>query len=816
MPMPASMMAGAHAMPESYDPRIVVLSVLVAILGSYAGLTLVQRVKAVRGRQRLAWLLAGSTSLGGAVWAMHFTGMLAFQLPVTVAYDIPLVVVSAIIAIVGSAATFVIAGQHVITRRVSLLAAVVMGSSIGAMHYTGMAAMRMHARADWDWRIIALSVVVAVGASYAALRITHFLRFGRDATYGWARVGAAGVLGCAVAAMHYTGMAAATFVSEPGAALRGLLVNGHDIGASAIAFIAASVSVAVVAFAVVDRRLSAHRDDASASRRRLSAVVANAPVILLALDADGIITMAEGRDLASVRRGAESILGRSLFDVFHDLPSMAEHARQALAGHEHTAQSSFDGIVLETHWTPIVDADLVVEGVIAVMNDITERRRAEIALKHQALHDSLTDLPNRAFLNESLAALLANASGGNDHVALAILDLDRFKDVNDTLGHDAGDALLQHVAARLRSVLREHDIVARLGGDEFAILLPGAGETEALEIARRLRAALAPSCVVHGRALDVAGSIGLAVAPAHGTDAATLLRHADVAMYAAKRGRDGCAMYDAAFDRDNAARLALKADLRRAIADGALELHYQPKVDVRTHEISRVEALVRWTHPTLGHLPPDRFIPLAEETGLIIPLTDWVLAESMRQARAWEDAGLTLGVAVNISMHSLDEASLPDSVANALLDNRIPADRLTLEFTESAVIHETDCTRANINRLAATGVTLSVDDFGTGYSSLSAIKKLPVSEVKIDKSFVLGMSRSPKDAEIVRLISDLGHNLGLRVVAEGVETADAWEAIAAMGCDASQGYFISRPLPPDDLARFLRESAKPRPLHLVS
>ncbi len=589
------------------------------------------------------------------------------------------------------------------------------------------------------------------------------------------------------------------------------------IGASAIAFITLLISGIVATLAVVEGRFSAQRAALGESRRRLSAVIANAPVVLLALDADGTITTAEGRDLAALRRGFGPLVGRSFFDACADLPMLLDQARRALAGHEHTAQTSFDGIVLETHWTPVFEGGRV-ESVIAVANDITERRRAELALKHQALHDALTDLPNRSFLNERLAALLDATGAMRGSLALAIIDLDRFKDVNDTLGHDAGDLLLQLVAARLRNVLRDQDLVARLGGDEFAIVIPGANVGEAAEIAQRLRAALAPPCTVRGRELDVSGSVGLAVAPDHGSDPATLLQHADVAMYAAKRGREGFAVYDPSLDRENAARLALESDLRRAITAGALELHYQPKVDLRSRSIGHVEALVRWPHATLGMLSPDRFIPVAEATGEIVPLTYWVLDEAVRQVRAWDEAGVVLGVAVNVSMHALDEPSLPDRVANALLRYCIAPDRLTLEFTESAVMHDTQSTRENIAQLAAMGVRLSVDDFGTGYSSLSAIKRLPVSEVKIDKSFVLGMARNPKDAEIVRLISDLGHNLGLQVVAEGVETADAWDAVDAIGCDVSQGYFISRPLPSDELVRFLREASwsSPPPSRTVS
>jgi diguanylate cyclase (GGDEF)-like protein len=598
-------------------------------------------------------------------------------------------------------------------------------------------------------------------------------------------------------------MAAATFVAAAHVRTGGLVISGGAIGGAAIALIILLVSGFAIILAFIDRRFAAQESALGETQRRLSMVVSNAPVVLLAFDATGIITTAEGREITALRHRAKPAVGRSFFTVYSDTPALIEQARRALAGEEHTAQSTLDGVVLETHWTPVRVGGRV-DSVIAVATDITERRRAEIALKHQALHDALTDLPNRAFMNQRLAEVMEAAERTGEPVALALIDLNNFKDVNDTLGHDAGDILLKHVAARLGSVLRECDLVARIGGDEFAVLLPNTNDIEAAEIARRLLASLSPACVVDGRPLEVAGSIGLAVSPQHGRDPAALLRNADVAMYAAKRGRGGCAFYDASLDRHVAGRLSLEADLRTAIAQRQLELHYQPKVDLRSGRFAHVEALVRWSHPTLGQLPPDHFVPLAEETGMIVPLTNWVLEEALRQARSWDDAGVPLGVAVNISMRALQEPSLPETVAALLERFAIPADRLTLEVSEAVVMRENAQPRTVFARLAALGVTLSVDSFGIGYSSLGYLRQLHVSELKIDKSLVRGMAHNPKDTEIVRLISELGHNLGLRVVAGGVETADAWDAVSELGCDDSQGSFISRPLPAADFERWMR------------
>jgi diguanylate cyclase (GGDEF)-like protein len=428
-----------------------------------------------------------------------------------------------------------------------------------------------------------------------------------------------------------------------------------------------------------------------------------------------------------------------------------------------------------------------------------------------ATTDPLTGLANRTLLRERVELALA----GTSRLALLLMDLDRFKEINDTLGHQAGDQLLQQIALRLRDVVRDGDTVARLGGDEFAVLLPTANSDAAIRVARGLLSALTEPCDLGGYRVDIGASVGIALYPDHGSDPTTLLREADVAMYTAKRARTGHAVYAAAQDHYTPVRLALMSELREALAADALILHYQPQVSLigaSAGHLLQVEALLRWPHPEHGMIPPDEFIPLAEHTGLIGALTAWVLGRALGQVAAWEASGLATGVAVNLSAHTLHEPDVYDLVADALHRHGVAPARLTLEVTESALMLDPDRARAVLVRLRDLGVRISIDDFGTGYSSLGYLKDLPVDEVKIDKGFVLGMGvggdTGPlKNAALVQSIVAMAHALGLGVVAEGVETASVARRLASLHCDIAQGYYLSRPLPAAELAHWAQAQA---------
>jgi len=438
-----------------------------------------------------------------------------------------------------------------------------------------------------------------------------------------------------------------------------------------------------------------------------------------------------------------------------------------------------------------------------------KKERAEAQLAHQALHDMLTGLPNRAMFYDRTEEVLARAAVDGSSTAVMLFDLDRFKEINDTMGHIYGDRVLTEVGPRVTSVLRAGDTLARLGGDEFCVLLPHVGgEPDAMQVANRIIAVLEFPFEVEGTVLGIEASCGISMAPTDGDTADLLLQRADVAMYVAKEAQAHVVVYRNELDVNTPDRLALLGELRSAVSQGEFVLHYQPKASMRTGVIEGAEALIRWNHPTLGLLHPDSFIPEAERTGLIEPITHWVLDEALRRCRRWMDdaepvGSLELSVAVNLSTRSLLDASLPAVVEAALARWRVPAHLLDLEITETIIM--TDPTRARrvLNALADMGITLSIDDFGTGYSSLAYLRDLPVQQLKIDRTFVEDMGGDSDDEVIVRAVVDLARNLGVRTIAEGVEDLATWEQLRSLGCDSAQGYYLARPLAPDEFWKWV-------------
>jgi diguanylate cyclase (GGDEF)-like protein len=433
-----------------------------------------------------------------------------------------------------------------------------------------------------------------------------------------------------------------------------------------------------------------------------------------------------------------------------------------------------------------------------------EVRAREEAIERLAFFDELTALPNRTSFQRELEEALERAGRERGQLAVAVIDLDRFRDINDALGHHAGDTLLRAAGERLGEVARQRGMIAaRLGGDEFALLLTVRAVSEAEAAVAAARATLERPIAIDDLRVDVGASCGVAVFPHHGGDGATLLRRAEVAMYHAKGRRLGFAFYDSSQDPHSVERLGLAGDLHRAVEAQALELAFQPKLDLATGRVRQVEALVRWQHPRLGPISPAEFIPIAEQTGLIRKLTEWVLRAALRQCAEWHSRGISLTVAVNISALDLHDRELPARLRVLLAQAGVPAERLALEITESSVMAEPETARRLLDEVTAMGATVCVDDFGTGYSSLAQLQRLPVQELKVDKSFVIEMTRSKDLAQIVRSTIELGHNLGMRVVAEGVESGETLEVLRGMGCDMAQGFHVSAPLAAADVPAWL-------------
>jgi diguanylate cyclase (GGDEF)-like protein len=433
-------------------------------------------------------------------------------------------------------------------------------------------------------------------------------------------------------------------------------------------------------------------------------------------------------------------------------------------------------------------------------------RRQMEEIQHRALYDQLTELPNRALFGDRIEQAVSAARREGGSASVMFLDIDHFKEINDTLGHESGDALLQELSTRLRGEMRTSETLARLGGDEFGVLCAGAPEDVSL-LAERLHAALREPFFIDGFPLEVATSIGIAGYPDHGDDVDTLLRHADVAMYIAKEAHAGTVVYDPQEDTNDSARLTLAGELRRAIDGDELVLHFQPKAELRSGSIVGVEALVRWQHAERGFIPPGEFIPIAERTGLIKPLSRHVLATAIRQCGEWHAAGLDIHVAVNLTIPDLLDLALPDLIGGLLAETGVHAEWLELEITESTILSDPFRVRQVLSRFNEMGVRLAIDDFGTGYSSLAYLRRLPVQTIKIDRSFVTDMCENENDATIVRSTIELARNLGLEVVAEGVESQEAWDALRAQGCTLAQGYLLGRPLPAEEVTALLLEQA---------
>ena len=602
-----------------------------------------------------------------------------------------------------------------------------------------------------------------------------------------------------------------------------LLLYSHEPAAFADRDVTTIELLSVVLSAALAHaaEFEAKRDQVDALAR-FEATFAGALTGMLLMDLDGRILDSNPAIHELLGYSAEDLLGHRTSEFVHP-----EDRGQGRAAYLRMIAEDEDSLRLEhrfvrrdgeVRWVDasaslVRDADGQRSFTVAMIQDVTKRRQVEAALvaqaelnEYQALHDGLTGLANRTLFRDRIERAVKTAGRNGTRVAVLVMDLDRFKDVNDTLGHAAGDDLLVALGARLEEALRSSDSVARLGGDEFGVMLPDPTlPDDVLRAVDRMRAAIEEPVLVQGLPLAIEASIGIALYPENGDDVETLLQRADVAMYKAKEEKAGWAFYDSSCGHHDLGRLTLVAELRRALERRELELYYQPKATFPDGEVRAVEALLRWNHPERGLVPPDDFIPVAQQTGLIKPLTFYVVDEALRQCREWLDDGVRLAVAVNLSTRNLLDVEFPAQVEGLLERWDVDPGLLDFELTESSMLADPARTKQVLERLSAMGIRISIDDYGTGYSSLAYLKRVPVDEIKIDRSFVMNMCQDEDDAVIVRSTIDLGRNLGLEVVAEGVETEEVWDLLKGLGCTLAQGYYLTPPLPAAEFRSWLTE-----------
>jgi diguanylate cyclase (GGDEF)-like protein/PAS domain S-box-containing protein len=796
-----------------HDWRLVLLAGAICFLTSLAAVNLFHRACATVGWTRVLWLVTAGAATGYGVWATHFIAMLAYHAGMPMGYDLTLTVVSLLAAVLMSGAGLAVSAESKAIWAAPVGGAI-FGLGVAVMHYTGMSALEVPGQVTWSLDLvlasIALGVLFGIAALYAAMRGGGIQPTLVSALF----------LTLAIVGHHFTAMGAITIIPDPTISIAAL-----SLSPLALAMTIASAAVAVLGISLVAALAGTSREQLVASSDaeigkqvdRLEAALTNMSQGLAMFDRDRKMVICNDRyarmyglSPEQVKPGtplAEIVETRIAHGVFaFKDPEQYRIERQAPTNTatDHIYELS-NGRIIAVSCRPMPDG-----GWVATHEDITERRRVEARLAHQANHDVLTDLPNRALLRERLEQAATAMREGGRRMALLMLDLDRFKEVNDTLGHPIGDALLKIVTERLRGCVRETDTIARLGGDEFAIVQRVADPAiESAALAKRIQEVITAPFDLDGHHVLIGTSIGIAVAPGDGTDPDQLMKNADLALYRAKNeGRGTYRFFEQGMDQRMQARRSLERDLRNALVNGEFCLHYQPLINIKRDEICGFEALLRWTHPERGKVEPADFIPLAEETGLIVPIGEWVLRQACAEAATWPDH---LRIAVNVSVAQFKSRNLVELVINTLAATGMKPQRLELEITESVMLQDEEGALEILTRLHDLGVRIALDDFGTGYSSLSNLRKFPFDKIKIDRSFVSDLSSANVDAlAVVRSIAQLGVSLGMSTTAEGVETEEQMDQVRGEGCTEMQGFLFSRAVPADEITRlFLTDAHKP-------
>jgi len=858
-------------MPIFWDGNLIVLSVLTAIYGSFAALSHAERMRSSSGKSAMVWMIAGGITLGLSIWSMHFIGMLAFHLPVSITYDLSLTFVSVIPAILATLLGFYILRNPKIHLGQIMFGGLMMGLAISTMHYTGMEALKMQPAISYDPVIFVLSLLIAVVAAIGALVIIYA---GEKSNLNSLVRHALGslIMGLAIAGMHYTGMAAANF-----AVGSVCTVEGSSIQPTLLSFF-----IAGIVFLLVTGGWVANLLDRRMVRENAAALIQlSKQTKELEIDRDILEKINSGKTLHVVLNDLvkqvevqhpEMICTILLLDKDNEhlmlaaAPSMPDAYNNALDGIQigegvgscGTAAFSGQRVIVEDvtkhpYWAPyqhlvalgnfracwaqpIKNYENRVLGTFAIYHDaptvpdenelslieryahlaqlVLERKEQEDEISYIAFHDPLTRLPNRRLLIDRLQQALDASDRTGRYGAVIFIDLDNFKSLNDTKGHDIGDLMLSEVANRLIEHMRKGDTVARLGGDEFIVMTTDLGEDyskSALQTeltGEKILSILSQPFVLDGYEHYCTASIGISMFCGNALSVGNLLKHADTAMYQSKHaGRNTLHFFDPSMQEAIEARLSMQNDLRNAISENQFKLYYQVQVDSQ-NKIMGAEALIRWDHPIRGQVSPMEFIPIAEETGAILQIGHYVLLTACRQLKAWESNPETkdLCLAINVSLYQFKQPGFVKEVKAVLNETKANPKNLKIELTESMLVENVDEIIKKMQKLQSIGVRFSLDDFGTGYSSLASIKHLPIFQLKIDKSFVNDIAINPSEAAIAKTIIAMGNILGLNVIAEGVENEAQFEILKKYDCPMFQGYLFGKPMPIDELELLIQRS----------
>jgi len=777
-----------------HDYSLVALSASICILGCFAATTAIAqdeastlRTEATANRLLSGWMFVSATVFGCGVWSLHFVAMLAFHPALNVAYDLHATYASIVVSVIGTLLAFVLRHRLPSTSSAAILAGTILGLSIAGMHYLGVGAMQASSLVSFDPTYVALSILLSIGFSTIALMRARTLAsmVRRFEVTTW--------LALAICGLHFTGMTAVTVTPMQPIEGAALLLGSTHLGLAV-----GSVSLLVICAGLVALMLQHHLSQRSLNEMNRMRLLSDLAYEVLLIHRDGRVLEVNSAGTRLFGMPVEQIIGRPVLELFakSDAPALT---RRAASRPEDLHPEEFEARTAAGVLVPVELSCRTIEfggkpATAVALRDLSALRRDEARIRHLALHDALTDLPNRYLMEQRIAHALDASAMTGDGIAVIYLDLDRFKPINDLYGHAAGDTLLVQVAKRLLSELRPTDTLARIGGDEFVVLLtPVAKPAYVAEIATRLVESLSRPFRLEPNVVKIGVSAGIALHPDDGSTVESLLRAADTALYRVKdEGRGGLRFFEPSMNAHLHARRQLEQELSGAIARDELRLYYQPLVNANTGEIESFEALIRWQHPVRGLVSPAEFIPLAEQTNLIASIGQWVIETACAEAASWPKPWR---VSVNVSPSQFRQSDVPAIAAAALARNALAPNRLVVEITESVFIQDATNAVDVLSRLREQGIRLALDDFGCGYSSLSYLQRFKFDKLKIDQSFVRRLGQNTDALTIIGAIVNLGHNLGLQVTVEGVETAAQLAILRELGCDQVQGYLFAKPVP---------------------